>query len=69
MSYKVKAIPKFEKEMKRLSKKYPSIKSEYLGFIRCLKLRPLQGTPTEMIALKSDWLSLLKERESQEGQE
>lgn len=45
MSYKVKAIPKFEKELKRLAKKFPSLKTEYLELVQGLKVQPEQGTP------------------------
>jgi hypothetical protein len=45
MSYKVKTIPKFEKELKRLAKKYPSLKNEYLELIQRLKQQPDQGAP------------------------
>lgn len=43
MSYKVKAIPQFEKSLKKLSKKYPSLKSEYIGLIDQLKEEPNTG--------------------------
>ncbi len=33
MSYKVKSIPKFEKELKRLAKKYSSLKNKYLQLV------------------------------------
>jgi len=45
MSYKIKAIPKFEKELKRLAKKYPSLKAEYIELVQSLKQEPEQGTP------------------------
>jgi len=45
MSYEVKSIPKFEKELKRLAKKYPSLKNEYLQLIHSLKQQPVQGSP------------------------
>lgn len=45
MSYKVISIPKFEKELKRLVKKYPSLKEEYIELVQSLKADPLQGTP------------------------
>ena|SRR5689334_3610779 len=45
MSYKVKAIPKFEKELKRLAKKYPSLKTEYIELVQSLKEEPEQGPP------------------------
>jgi len=43
MIYKIKSIPEFEKELKKLVKKYPSLKSEYLKFIESLELNPAQG--------------------------
>ena|ERR1700744_2919764 len=43
MSYKVKFIPKFEKEFKRLSKKYPSLKSDFSLLLASLKNDPSQG--------------------------
>ena len=43
MSYKVISIPKFEKELKRLSKKYPSLKNEYFELVQNLKEFPKQG--------------------------
>lgn len=44
MNYEVTAIPKFEKELKRLAKKYPSLKDEYLEMVKSLKGDPEQGT-------------------------
>lgn len=44
MNYKVKAIPKFEKELKRLAKKHPSLKAEYFKLIKSLEEKPRQGT-------------------------
>ncbi|HET7361188.1 MAG TPA: type II toxin-antitoxin system RelE/ParE family toxin [Salinimicrobium sp.] len=45
MSYSVKSISKFEKHLKKLSKKYPSLKTEYIQLIQILKEYPKQGTP------------------------
>ena len=45
MSYKIISIPKFEKELKRLAKKYPSLKNEYFELVQNLKTNPSQGTP------------------------
>ena len=45
MSYNVKFIPKFEKELKRLAKKYPSLKSDFSSLLISLKEDPAQGTP------------------------
>ena len=43
MTYKVKFIPKFEKELKRLAKKFPSLKSDFLLLLQSLKENPSQG--------------------------
>jgi mRNA-degrading endonuclease RelE of RelBE toxin-antitoxin system len=45
MSYKIIAIPQFEKELKRLSKKYPSIKNDLSKVANDLLIDPQQGTP------------------------
>lgn len=44
MSYNVKTISVFEKQAKRLHKKYPSIKLELLELVKELKENPEQGT-------------------------
>lgn len=44
MNYSVKTIPKFEKNLKKLAKKYPSLKTEYIQLINSLKENPEQGT-------------------------
>ncbi len=41
MSYEVVTIPPFEKQLKRLAKKYPSLKSEFSDLIERLELNPL----------------------------
>ena len=45
MSYRVFTIPPYDKELKRLSKKYHSLKNEYAGLIESLEQNPQQGTP------------------------
>lgn len=45
MNSEVKTTPKFEKELKRLVKKYVSLKTEYRELVDSLKQNPLQGTP------------------------
>lgn len=45
MSFEVKTISVFEKQFKRLIKKYPSLKSELFELIQLLKNSPTQGTP------------------------
>jgi mRNA-degrading endonuclease RelE of RelBE toxin-antitoxin system len=44
MSFSVKFVPKFEKELKHLAKKYPSIKSDFSTFLLSIKENPTQGT-------------------------
>ena len=44
MSFNVSTIAPFEKQFKRLSKKYPSLKSELADLINGLKTDPDQGT-------------------------
>ncbi len=44
MSYNVVTIPPFDRQLKRLTKKYPSLKTEYANLIESLELEPEQGT-------------------------
>ena len=44
MNYEVRTISSFEKEFKRLSKKYPSLKTDLLILISDLEKHPSQGT-------------------------
>ena len=43
MNYKIEVSLKFEREIKKLLKKYPSLKVEYAGLIHSLKIDPFQG--------------------------
>jgi len=43
MNYKVKTIPNFDKALKRLAKKYASLKSEYIALLYSLESDPQQG--------------------------
>lgn len=45
MNYKVKSIEVFERQAKKLFKKYASLKNELLELIQQLKQNPKQGTP------------------------
>ena len=45
MNYSVLAIPPFDKQLKRLAKKFPSLKKEYAELIGSLEQHPDQGTP------------------------
>jgi mRNA-degrading endonuclease RelE of RelBE toxin-antitoxin system len=44
MSYNILPLPPFEKQIKRLVKKYPSLKTEYLNLIESLEKNPNQGS-------------------------
>jgi len=44
MIYNVKTIPRFDKEIKRLAKKYTSLKNEYRELINELEENPEMGT-------------------------
>lgn len=43
MSYKIEVTPFFDKQLKRLSKKFPSLKKEFAELIVSLKQNPEQG--------------------------
>ena len=43
MSYKIISIPEFEKDAKRLAKKYPSLKKELAELFLVLSTNPHQG--------------------------
>ncbi|HNR73479.1 MAG TPA: type II toxin-antitoxin system RelE/ParE family toxin [Cyclobacteriaceae bacterium] len=43
MSYKVEVTSLFAKQLKRLSKKYPSLKLEYVNLVQSLVTNPTQG--------------------------
>lgn len=43
MSYDILTIPIFDKQIKRLSKKYPSIKIDLLNIIEKISLNPFEG--------------------------
>ena len=43
MNYKVSSIPLFDKQAKRLAKKYPSFKNDLAELIESLATKPRQG--------------------------
>jgi len=45
MSYRVDTIEHFEKEVKKLKKKFPSLKQEILNLVIELEENPKKGTP------------------------
>lgn len=44
MSYNIVAVPTFRKELKKLAKKYPSLKSDLVFLFETLEENPIQGT-------------------------
>ena len=44
MSFKILTIPPFDKQLKRLAKKYPSLKKEFAELLDSLEKNPKQGT-------------------------
>jgi hypothetical protein len=44
MRYNVLTIPPFDKQLKRLAKKYPSLKNEFAELLESLEQEPEQGT-------------------------
>ena len=44
MKYKVLTIPPFDRQMKRLARKFPSLKAEYSNLIEELEINPQKGT-------------------------
>lgn len=44
MNYKIKALPDFARSLKRLGKKYYSIKQDYANLLEELKTNPQAGT-------------------------
>lgn len=44
MRYEVRTLASFEKEFKRLSKKYPSLKSDLTNLVSELENNPFQGS-------------------------
>ncbi|MEO8787321.1 MAG: type II toxin-antitoxin system RelE/ParE family toxin [Chitinophagaceae bacterium] len=44
MNFKVLSIPPFDKQLKRLVKKFPSLKGEFAQLLESLEVNPLHGT-------------------------
>jgi mRNA-degrading endonuclease RelE of RelBE toxin-antitoxin system len=44
MKYKILSIPPFDRQLKRLAKKFPSLKAEYSALIEELEENPEKGT-------------------------
>jgi mRNA-degrading endonuclease RelE of RelBE toxin-antitoxin system len=43
MSYKIISIPSFDRQLKRLSKKFPSLKGDFQELVNSLLDNPMQG--------------------------
>ena len=44
MKYNILSIPPFDRQLKRLAKKYPSLKAEYAALVEELEKNPTKGT-------------------------
>jgi mRNA-degrading endonuclease RelE of RelBE toxin-antitoxin system len=44
MNYKVQTLPEFDRQYKRLKKKYPSFASDFLELLEKIKADPMSGT-------------------------
>ena len=63
MSYNVQSIAVFEKQAKKLIKKYTSLKGELLDLVSQLKDNPLQGIAIDKIIIRYGYQLPPKERE------
>ena len=45
MNFRIEVSPKFDRDLKRLIKKFPSLKNEYADLVSSLSSNPYQGTP------------------------
>ena len=43
MKYEVQSIPPFDRQLKRLAKKYHSLKKEFAALLESLEINPVQG--------------------------
>lgn len=44
MSFKIKTLPEFDRQFKRLKKKYPSFVTYFLGLLKLIQSNPGSGT-------------------------
>jgi len=68
MSYEIIATARFRRDIKKLSKKFPSLKREYALLIDGLEDNPQQGVPLGNNCYKIRISIASKERESPEVQ-
>ncbi len=69
MSYNIVSIPLFDKQAKRLAKKYPSLKNDLAELFKSLIENPTQGKLWAIIFTKFALLLLLKAKENRVEQE
>ena len=69
MSFKIIPTPPFERELKQLAKKYPSIKKDITALARQLTQQPIWVRRSGMIVLKYVWRLPLKAKASPAAQE
>jgi mRNA-degrading endonuclease RelE of RelBE toxin-antitoxin system len=62
MSYSIILTQRFEKELKRLAKKFPSIKNEFAELIADITENPESGTFIGNNCYKIHWLLVAKEK-------
>ncbi len=69
MSYKIISIPPFDKQLKRLAKKYKSLKNDFATLLESLEKYPEQGTNLGNNCYKLRLAMLLKARVKAVAQE
>jgi mRNA-degrading endonuclease RelE of RelBE toxin-antitoxin system len=69
MGFEVRTIAAFEKDFKKLSKKYPSLKSDLFKLIGQLEANPFLGTSLGKFFIKLDLVYQAKEKVNQLAQE
>jgi len=62
MNFSIHSTDFFEKELIRLSKKHHSIKTDFKSLLDSLKDTPKLGIPLVKISIKSECLSVPKEK-------
>ena len=68
MNYDVIAIPNFKREIKKLAKKFPSLKADFAQLTETLQQNPEQGSPLGNNCYKI-WLLPQRVKENPEDQE
>ena len=63
------SIPPIDRQLKRLAKKFPSLKTEYAKLVKCLENNPLQGKPLGNHCYKIRWQLPLKGKVNPAAQE